>query len=161
MALLRNCYTNRPGRYCSPSGKGFKNRFTKIIDDNTKFASLIPIEKIDLYSQIQSYLGQTDVSLMCRRALNGEVSVFSASVGSYTDVSKLPEDYNTIFKNFADIEKAFNMIPADVKGDCLNIKSFLKSISTVDGICAFNQRYNDFLAKSSKKNVPPEVTING
>lgn len=161
MVVLRNCFNSRPGRYTSPSGERFKKRFTKVIDDDSKFSRLVPVEKIDTYSEIQSYLGQTDVSLMCRRAINGEVSIFCAANGAYMDVSKLPDDYNTIFKNFADIEKAFDLIPCEVRGECSNIKSFLKTISTADGISAFNKRYNDFINKHNKVNVPKEEIVDG
>lgn len=147
--VLRNPYNSHC--ICSPSGEKERTVYKKKFCEDTKHYKLIPVEKVNRYAEIQSYLNQSAVDLCCKRLIMGDTNVTVRHNGMYCNIADIPGDFNSCYKTFNDVEKAFNNLPKEVVGEATNLKSFLKVISSSEGLTALNDRMNKYI--SSFKNV--------
>lgn len=152
--VLRNPYT--APLVSSPSGESFKTIFKKAYNENTRHSKLVPVEKVNRYAEIQSYLNQSAIDLCCKRLIMGDTNVTVRNNGMYCDISTIPGDFNSCYKTFNDVERAFNNLPREVIGESTNIKSFLKTISCESGLKELNARMSAYI--NSKK---PSISEGG
>lgn len=154
--ILNSRYS--PRIYASEVGSPTKEVYKKVFDECENCYKLAVTQIVDSYAQIQSYLNLADVALTCKRAINGDTSLLCRSKGEYVDISSLPGDYNSMIRSFKEAERCFNNLPKEVT-EGHNLKSFIKNISTVEGVNAFNEKMHNFYHNAVEK--PTSVVEEG
>lgn len=111
-------------------GSMIKEHYTPVID---KYGNRV-IESdgsIDLYSQIQSWKDECDINILMAKFTNGDKTALMQRVGSYMDISELPDNFNDIMNVTTKAQSLFDSLPTDIKnvfGN--NVYNFLANAKT-------------------------------
>lgn len=105
---------------------------------------LAEVGTFDQYAYIQSFAASCDINEIVRRATPEQMAAFGQGV--YGDVSNIPKTLADSYEILRNAEFVYDNLPADVKAEYADYKSFLNSFGTMQGL-------NEFVAKCTNNNV--------
>lgn len=76
---------------------------------------LTKVDEIDIQSEIQSHLYQTDMQYIVNRLLNGDTSVLNNQSPVFGDFTTFPKSYSECIQKVIDAENMFATLPQDVR----------------------------------------------
>lgn len=133
--LSRRLSKERPVTLANP-GTPEKTVFSGKYDDDGKLV-VVPVGKINLYEEIQTYRDSVDINSILDRFAAGDDSSLQKVSGFFADVSELPDSYVGFFNMIQECKDFFEKLPSATKekyGN--NFESFMASAEA-----------NDFLPK--------------
>lgn len=149
MSKFFSLTVKRP-REAIPNGKRVRIEHALRYDEfGNKY--LAEVGTFDQYAYIQSFAASCDINEIVRRATPEQMAEFGKGV--YGDVSTLPQTLADSYEVLRNVESVFAGLPADVKAEYADYKSFLNSFGTIQGAA-------NFLGKFAKKNTESEVKTN-
>lgn len=100
--------------------------------------------EIDLYAQIQSWRDECDINILMAKFTNGDKTALMQRVGTYLDLSVLPDNFNDMLNLTTKAQAVFDSLPVDVKqvfGN--NVNNFLSNSKT--------KEFEEILSKSPEQ----------
>lgn len=100
----------------SITGTGKESEYAYKIDENG-VKTLEKVGEVDVYAQIQTYLEETKIENIIKRAAYDPTAIGSQEWmnGEFTDISNTPTNYHEWKKIVNEAEKNFNALPAELK----------------------------------------------
>lgn len=107
------CSTKKAVEFKCPSGSRFKKQFIGKLNKETGNIDLTCVGEIDVYSEIQSHSGETDINNLIARAEAGDLSAFTSAV--FGDFTELPSSYAEALNVVIEAEREFYKLPQEVR----------------------------------------------
>lgn len=76
---------------------------------------LTKVDEIDIQSEIQSHLYETDMQYIINRLITGDTSVLNNQSPMYGDFTTFPRSYSECIQRVIDAENMFALLPQDVR----------------------------------------------
>lgn len=109
-------WQERPKGEPSITGTGKEPEYAYKIDENG-VKTLEKVGEVDVYAQIQSYLEETKIENIIKRATYDPEAIGSQEWmnSEFTDISNTPTNYHEWKRIVNEAEKNFNALPAELK----------------------------------------------
>lgn len=109
-------WQNRPKGEPSVTGNGKEPEYAYRIDENG-VRTLEKVGEVDVYAQIQTYLEETKIENIIKRATYDPTAIGSQDWMSKetTDISNIPTNYHEWKQMINKAEESFNSLPAELK----------------------------------------------
>lgn len=137
--LSRRLSKERPITLANP-GTPEKVVFSGQYDDDGKLV-VVPVGKINLYDEIQTYRDSVDINTILNRFAAGDDSSLQKVSGFFADVSELPNSYVGFFNLIEECRDFFMNLPSATKekyGN--NFETFMASAEASDFLPKINQQ---------------------
>lgn len=109
-------WQNRPKGEPSVTGNGKEPEYAYRIDENS-VRTLEKVGEVDVYEQIQTYLEETKIENIIKRATYDPTVIGSQEWmnNKTTDISNIPTNYHEWKQMVNKAEESFNALPAELK----------------------------------------------
>lgn len=145
MANFFSLTFKRP-RQAIPNGKRIRVEHALRYDEfGNKY--LAEVGTFDQYAYIQSFAASCDINEIVKRATPEQMATFGK--GIYGDVSTLPKTLADSYEVLRNVESVYAGLPADVKAQYADYKSFLNSFGTLQGAAEFIAKFTIKAAAAS------------
>ncbi len=115
---MRKVYNwqDRPKGEPSVTGNGKESEYAYRIDENG-VRTLEKVGEVDVYTQIQTYLEETKIENIIKRATYDPTAIGSQEWmnNETTDISNIPTNYHEWKQMINKAEESFNALPAELK----------------------------------------------
>ena len=133
---MRKVYSwqERPKGEPSVTGTGKEAEYAYRIDENG-IKTLEKVGEVNVYEQIQTYLEETKIENIIKRATYDPAAIGSQEWMEQpeVDISNMPENYHEWKRMVNDAENRFNALPAELKEKFNNsVEQYISEMGTVE-----------------------------
>lgn len=107
------CCPEKAEFFATPSGDRYHEQFVGKLDKETGDIVLVSVGKVDVYAEIQSHQGESDINNLIARAEAGDLSAFTSAV--FGDFTEMPGSYADALNVVIEAEREFNHLPQSIK----------------------------------------------
>lgn len=107
------CDPKKAVEFKTPSGSRFKKQLVGKLNLETGNIDLTEVGELDIYAEIQSHAGESDIYSLMARAEAGDLSAFSSAI--FGDFTEMPTSYAEALNVVIEAEREFYHLPQEVR----------------------------------------------